>query len=361
MTTWTGYYFRVNGVTDLATEDNNTLSSIDLVGPYVGDDVDGDLRANEGDTINGSEVVDIYASATSGVTIRIGGVDYAPDAFFVYGMKLANGETIVSPNFSGTENQAIIDALNLSGGVIDSISFGSINSASILSRSEDFSLLTARYGGPVCFACGTFIATPSGNTRVEDLSVGDTVCTLDKGAMRVRWIIRTRFSFCGDDHRHKPILIQANSFGPGFPAQDLVVSPQHRILLVQPAQERNGQNVELLIQAKALVGLPGIRQKRGTRDVTYHSLLLDSHQILTSNNLPTESFFPGPMALRMLGSDERDSFCAKFPDLLRDGYGRPARKTLSMPLAQGFVKRLQQQGGLENMQYQAGDQDRLSA
>ena len=39
----------------------------------------------------------------------------------------------------------------------------------------------------VCFAAGTLIRTPQGERRVEDLAVGDLVCTADNGPQPLRW------------------------------------------------------------------------------------------------------------------------------------------------------------------------------
>ena len=45
-------------------------------------------------------------------------------------------------------------------------------------------------GEPVCFAAGTMIATPEGETAVEELSISDSILTASGKTVAVKWIGR---------------------------------------------------------------------------------------------------------------------------------------------------------------------------
>ena len=185
---------------------------------------------------------------------------------------------------------------------------------------------------PVCFTPGTLIATPDGDRLVEDLAVGDLVETADAGPQMIRWIGRTDHCFPGTDEKHTPIQIKPGALGAGLPRRDLVVSPQHRMLMAGPLVERLFGYAQVLALAKGLTQLPGVRVMKGKRQVTYVSILLDRHQILIAENALTESFYPGPTALRMLSPRHRAEVQTIFPRLAEEpdtGYGPPARLTLS--------------------------------
>jgi hypothetical protein len=49
--------------------------------------------------------------------------------------------------------------------------------------------------------------------------------------------------------------------------------------------------------------------------VTYIHLMFNAHQIVFANGAPSESFYPGPMALSALASPARRELCHLFPEL----------------------------------------------
>lgn len=152
----------------------------------------------------------------------------------------------------------------------------------------------------VCFAAGTMIATSGGEIHVQDLAVGDPVYTLDGVAKPIRKILVHPLSAPFLQDRHKPIEFKKGCFGPDSPKRTLVVSPQHRILLEQADEGPR------LVPAKGLIGLPGVRRKRGCKRVEYYHLVFDQHEIIRSDGVWTESFFPGDMALDAVSASSRD-------------------------------------------------------
>jgi len=165
---------------------------------------------------------------------------------------------------------------------------------------------------PVCYTAGTQILTPAGYQLVECLSAGDEVTT------------RQKMTFLDGCHKHKPIQIKAGALGPMIPRRDLVVSPQHRILIHGPDVMRYCGTHAVFVVAKALTCLPGIRQMSGRRKVEYFSLLFDQHEILIAEGAKAESFFPGPNALQFMDPKLRREVEFMFPPLRHDpanGYG----------------------------------------
>lgn len=175
-----------------------------------------------------------------------------------------------------------------------------------------------------CFARGTMIRTPDGERPVETLSVGDLVETRDHGPQPLRWLGSRIVSATG---RLAPVVIEAGTFG--FHRR-LVVSPQHRILLTHWRAELMFGEDEVLVAAKDLVNDCSVRIREGGT-VEYFHLLFDTHQIVWSEGLETESFLPGPCVMGEFEDSVREEVLALFPEIdpqSFEGYGPSARPAL---------------------------------
>ena len=187
-------------------------------------------------------------------------------------------------------------------------------------------------GVPPCFAPGTRIATPDGEVAVESLQVGDLVQTDDHGPQPIRWIGVRHVAFGPDNPRgdqDKPIQIKAGALGDGLPRRDLIVSPQHRMVLAGPDIKEAFGTAEVFAIAKALTGLDGVRIMKGKRTVTYYALLFDRHEVIFAEGAPTESFRPGPFIVSQFPDDQRQEIFAAVPRLADDpasALGPPARQ-----------------------------------
>jgi hypothetical protein len=195
--------------------------------------------------------------------------------------------------------------------------------------------LTPGDSGIICFAAGTRIATPDGPLPVERLRPGDLVLTRDRGPQPIRWAGGRTLTArqLAANPALRPIRIAAGALGPGTPERNLLVSPQHRILIRSKRAARRLGAWEVLVPAKKLLGLPGVAVAPEVAPVTYHHLLLDRHDILFANGAPAESLYPGPMALRVLGPAAAAEPIALFPALTLPGYTpRPARpQAMTLP------------------------------
>lgn len=184
-----------------------------------------------------------------------------------------------------------------------------------------------------CFAAGTQIQTPRGPVAVETLQVGDQVVTMDNGVQMVRWTGQRHVS--ADQltlkQRGRPLRIKAGALGPGVPAQDLVVSPQHRFLLASKITERVTDTPEVLVAAAKLAGQPGIDRVFGSRwGVQYHHFACDRHEVIWANGAPAETFLIGPELHKAVGKGVGRLLDSFLPDmaLARSGPRIPVRPIL---------------------------------
>ena len=85
----------------------------------------------------------------------------------------------------------------------------------------------------VCFAAGTRIDTPGGPRPVEEIGPGDLVLTLDHGAQPVRWARAKPVPLDNRmrDKRNAPVRIRRGALGAGMPESEMIVTPQHRVLV----------------------------------------------------------------------------------------------------------------------------------
>lgn len=180
----------------------------------------------------------------------------------------------------------------------------------------------------VCFAEGTHIATPQGETAVESLRPGDMVWTEDEGPRPLRWIGARRVSAAAQaaDARLRPVHIAAGALGPDQPSRPLRVSQQHRICVGGWSTELHFGEAEVLVPAAKLVGRPGVTLARGERDVVYYHLLFDRHQIVQADGALAESFYPTELSLSGLDLASRRQVRTLVPDLA--AFGPTARKVI---------------------------------
>ncbi|MEM9756126.1 MAG: Hint domain-containing protein, partial [Pseudomonadota bacterium] len=157
-----------------------------------------------------------------------------------------------------------------------------------------------------CFAAGTLIRTAGGDVPVELLAPGDLVATRDAGYQPIQWVGRRRVAAEG---RFAPIVIEAGTFGHH---RRLVVSPQHRVLIRHRMAELMFGEDEVLVAAQDLVNGVSVRVAEGG-EVTYVHLLFSQHQMVWSDGLLTESFFPGPATLATMEDAARTELFALFP------------------------------------------------
>lgn len=188
-------------------------------------------------------------------------------------------------------------------------------------------------GGVICFTPGTRILTPDGSRLIEDLRPGDRILTKDNGTQDVLWNGMRRMTgarLYAMPHL-RPIRFKAGALGIDRPDQDLLVSPQHRMLLAGASARALFNVPEVLVKAEDLMNDHTICVDHALREVTYIHILLDRHSIIWANGLETESFHPSNCALETIEKSQRESLLSLLPgiDLNPAKYGDYARRNLS--------------------------------
>lgn len=161
------------------------------------------------------------------------------------------------------------------------------------------------YGDYVCYAPGTLIDTPDGPRAVETLQPGVLILTRDNGPQPVRWTRRSDHPLESAEPEVRPVLIKAGALGKGLPAENLIVSPKHRIFVGGGGQLEGIFSAEMFVAAKSLTDLPGIRYMMGKKQITWVHFACDRHEIVCANGCWTESLLLGPMVLQVLRWDQR--------------------------------------------------------
>ncbi len=132
-----------------------------------------------------------------------------------------------------------------------------------------------------CYLAGTRILTAFREVAVEALRIGDRVPTLLGGrSAQVRWIGHR--SIDCRDHKQPteiwPVRVHAGAFGDATPHRDLLLSPDHAVLV-------GGA----LVPIRYLVNGASIAQVE-TGEVSYWHVELDRHDIVLAEGLAAERF-----------------------------------------------------------------------
>lgn len=192
-------------------------------------------------------------------------------------------------------------------------------------------------GGVICFTPGTKIRTEGGPRMVETLRPGDRVQTRDNGLQEVLWTGQRRMSgarLFAMPHL-RPVRFRAGAFGIARPDADLLVSPQHRMLLRGPAARALFNTDEVLVAAQDLLNGRNIIVDHDLREVSYVHVLLPNHNILWANGLESESFHPAAARIDTIEDRQRAGLLALLPFAASTpmDYGGFARRNLTGPEA----------------------------
>jgi hypothetical protein len=282
------------------------------------------------DTLLGQAGSDTFTDATGGDTVDGGtddGVDENGDATTDF-----DTLDLTGLNYEFISQTIDADGDSTSGQIRD------LDNGGIITFSEIEEIL----GDPICFTPGTLIATPNGQKTVESLKEGDKIITRDNGIQEIRWGGSRTLN--GPELRKtphlRPILIKAGSLGENQPERDMMVSPQHRMLVSNEQTSLYFDEHEVLVAAKHLVNHGGV-QWVDTLRTTYIHFLFDKHEIVLANGAWTESFQPGDYSLDGLGNSQRSEIYDLFPELQktesRDSY-QAARRSLKRHEARLLTK-----------------------
>lgn len=289
-----------------------------------GDDGDDTLLGGQGnDTIFGGQGADLLDGG-SGADIMFGGDD--EDTF----VNITQGDLVNGNEGFTTSPDQDFDTLDLRGAAENANPGGRIEVEYDPVNGENGVVHFFDAGGTEtgttefyniehvipCFTPGTLIATPMGERRVEDLQIGDRVITRDNGIQEIRWVGRRDLT--GQELRRaehlQPVLITAGALGNGLPERDMLVSPNHRILIANEKTALYFDDREVLVAAKHLTGIDGIDTVE-VSDVAYIHFMFDQHEVVLSDGAWSESFQPGDQTLAGMDDELRAEIFELFPEL----------------------------------------------
>ena len=176
-------------------------------------------------------------------------------------------------------------------------------------------MIPTRFTGGICE--GANLRTPCGMRRIEIVRPGDLIVTRS-GLQPVqmvwkRRVTREQMRLCPD---LTPIRLRPRAIGPMMPQRDLLVAPDHRLLIPVFRLAGMPDNVCVLAEARKIAGTSdAIFADNTMESVTFYQLVFDRHQVLAANGLPVESFLPDAAAIDALGGEMRDALEERYPEL----------------------------------------------
>ncbi|SEM82255.1 Hint domain-containing protein [Loktanella fryxellensis] len=154
----------------------------------------------------------------------------------------------------------------------------------------DRQIATTRFAqvASVSFTRGTHITMASGaQVPIEAIRIGDRVLTRDDGPQAVRWVGETTLRATGD---FAPVVIAKGAL---HNANDLVLSPDHRLFVYQRQDRLGAGRHEVLVKVRHLINGDTVFQQDGGF-VDYFQLLFDQHQIIYAEGIAAESLLIDP-------------------------------------------------------------------
>ncbi|MGB5556446.1 MAG: Hint domain-containing protein [Paracoccaceae bacterium] len=159
------------------------------------------------------------------------------------------------------------------------------------------------------FGPGVHLQTDRGPVPVDWLAAGDRVLTLDHGYQPILWVGRSRVSTAelASNPALRPIVVPAGRFGRDGPDQDLLLSPDHRVLVASALVEHHVGTPEALAACKFLsdAGHSAPQSPAQPEGLSYYQVLFSDHELVLAEGLWVESFFTSDAALEALDATAR--------------------------------------------------------
>jgi hypothetical protein len=185
-----------------------------------------------------------------------------------------------------------------------------------------------------CFAAGTRIATPAGETPVQDLAIGDTVLCIGGRSQTITWIGRRSLDVTRhpQPERVLPVRIAAGAFGVGLPRRPLLLSPDHAVfaegVLIPVRHLINGNTIAQLLASHI-------------SHLTYFHIELPEHDVVLAEQLPVESYLETGNRASFSNSGQEVVLFPDFAPLIWDARGYAALRIIG-PEVDAVRARLQQ-------------------
>lgn len=182
-----------------------------------------------------------------------------------------------------------------------------------------------------CFTRGVCVDTATGPCPIEEIEEESLVHTLDNGLQPVRRVLAKKVDGTG---ALAPVVFRAGVIGN---VRDLVVSPNHRVLLAGWQAELITGGPEVLATARDLVNDKTVFRLR-MEEVEYFHLLFDRHEIILTEGAASESFHPLLPDSVSRSAAALEELIRLFPHLAAEAetFGPSARITLDRAEARVF-------------------------
>ncbi|MBV1864830.1 MAG: Hint domain-containing protein, partial [Rhodobacteraceae bacterium] len=245
------------------------------------------------DTLSGGDDADVFLGGNAGDKIDGGEGGLDKDTLDLTG----SGPLRVVYDAVNSENGRV-DFLNGTGGISRSMNFQNIETVI------------------PCFTPGTLISTPNGSRPVESLRQGDRVITRDNGVQKIRWIGSKHLdqAALSANPKLRPVLVRKGSLGFGLPEHDMMLSPNHRVLIRNEKTSLYLGEKEVLTAVKHMINNKDILHVNA-QSVNYIHFMFDRHEVVLSDGAWSESFQPGDYALQGIDEAQRNEIYALFPEL----------------------------------------------
>jgi hypothetical protein len=207
----------------------------------------------------------------------------------------STGDTLTVGTPGGLTSSFSLGTLTLSGTAslatyqtaLDSVKFATTSAVRSL---RTISWTTGSNGNPsntatsadqvICFCPGTMILIPTGEVKVEHLSVGDAVVTFGNNTQRITRIgngkaLATR----GRRSAATPVIVRKGALADNVPNRDLHVTKAHSLYID-----------DVLIPVEFLVNHRTILWDDRAQEVEIYHVELESHDVLIANGAPAESY-----------------------------------------------------------------------
>lgn len=182
-----------------------------------------------------------------------------------------------------------------------------------------------------CFVAGTRIMTDMGPVPIEKLRPGDKIVTRDHGLVPLRWVGGREVPARG---AYAPIRFVAGSFGND---RDLLVSPQHKMLLTGWQAELYFGETEVLVPAKYLCNDTTVRRDISLETVHYLHVLFDRHEVIYADGCASESLDPAYLAEWPEDDETAMEIATLFPELFRTRYAHHKTARASLKRHEGHL------------------------
>lgn len=266
----------------------------------------------------GGETADVLASLH--VSVRLFYMDRQTDTTWMVVLQDGAGRVFLTPFADGSEfSESMVEK-----------PIRTIEVETITGEHYRAAVRNLANRGYVCFGSDTRIQTPLGPQKVVRLKPGDMVDTVDHGPQPIRWVAMRRMGPL-ELRAHpevRPIRVRQGALGGGLPERDVLLSPQHKVLVRSRLAMQMFGTPEVLVAVRALMGVPGVEVAEDVGGVIYVHLLFDRHEVIIADGAPMESLFLGTGAREAVGDAALAEIRTILPDLvetMETGLGDPAR------------------------------------